>query len=57
MVSTEDAVKLKEEIELVRFKLVEVATWYGFTSKESIEVSQELDILLNMYQIVKQSRY
>ncbi|WP_304952230.1 aspartyl-phosphate phosphatase Spo0E family protein [Virgibacillus sp. MSP4-1] len=56
MVSTEDAVKLRKEIETVRFKMVEVATWYGFTSKESVEISQELDTLLNLYQAIEQTR-
>ncbi|QHS24442.1 aspartyl-phosphate phosphatase Spo0E family protein [Virgibacillus sp. MSP4-1] len=47
---------MRKEIETVRFKMVEVATWYGFTSKESVEISQELDTLLNLYQAIEQTR-
>ncbi|MRG85590.1 Spo0E family sporulation regulatory protein-aspartic acid phosphatase [Salinibacillus xinjiangensis] len=48
--------KLKREIELVRSKMIEVASVNGFTSKESIQISRKLDTLLNMYQMVLENR-
>lgn len=40
---------LLERIEFLRNKMTEVAFKKGFTSKESIIISQELDKLLNLY--------
>lgn len=37
------------QIELLRNKMTEIACDKGFTSEESIIVSQELDRLLNIY--------
>ncbi|WP_323741854.1 aspartyl-phosphate phosphatase Spo0E family protein [Salinibacillus xinjiangensis] len=56
MASTNDMLKLKREIELVRSKMIEVASVNGFTSKESIQISRKLDTLLNMYQMVLENR-
>lgn len=40
---------LLDRIEFLRNKMTEVAFKKGFTSKESIIISQELDKLLNLY--------
>ncbi|MCT2534340.1 aspartyl-phosphate phosphatase Spo0E family protein [Aquibacillus koreensis] len=40
---------LLEKIELLRKRMTEVALKKGFTSDESIFLSQELDRLLNLY--------
>ncbi|SEQ54439.1 aspartyl-phosphate phosphatase Spo0E family protein [Piscibacillus halophilus] len=44
--------QLQKEIEQLRSKMVDIATRYGYTSKESIQLSQELDCLLNEYQTI-----
>lgn len=44
---------LLERIEFLRNKMTEVAFKKGFTSKESIILSQELDKLLNRYDSVR----
>ncbi|RPF52283.1 aspartyl-phosphate phosphatase Spo0E family protein [Aquisalibacillus elongatus] len=44
--------KLQSEIEQLRSKMEEIASTYGYTSKESIQLSQELDYLLNEYQCI-----
>jgi len=41
--------KLLEHIEVLRNKMMTVAIEKGFTSKESIKLSQELDRMLNRY--------
>lgn len=38
-----------KQIEILREQMTEMATHKGFTSKESIEISQKLDNLLNHY--------
>lgn len=38
---------LQQEIENLRKKMVETANKKGFTSSETIELSQKLDLLLN----------
>lgn len=43
---------LQQEIERLRTKMVDIATSFGYTSEQSIKVSQELDALLNEYQLV-----
>nr|WP_093211086.1 aspartyl-phosphate phosphatase Spo0E family protein [Sediminibacillus albus] len=45
---------LLERIELLRNKMTKVALRKGFTSAESISLSQELDRLLNIYDSHKQ---
>lgn len=45
--------KLLERIEFLRNKMAEIALVKGFTSYESITISQELDKLLNLYDQVK----
>lgn len=45
---------LLNRIEFLRQKMTEVALNKGFTDKESIEISQELDKLLNDYECRKQ---
>lgn len=45
---------LLERIEFLRNKMTTIAIDKGFTSKESIRVSQELDRLLNLYNNMKQ---
>lgn len=47
--------KLLDRIEFLRNKMTEVAFKKGFTSQESIIISQELDQLLNQYGSVKRS--
>ncbi|MFC4556931.1 Spo0E family sporulation regulatory protein-aspartic acid phosphatase [Virgibacillus kekensis] len=44
---------LEKRIELLRNKMAEVALEKGFTSNESISISQELDKLLNLYEEIK----
>ncbi|MYL34795.1 Spo0E family sporulation regulatory protein-aspartic acid phosphatase [Pontibacillus yanchengensis] len=48
--------QLTERIELLRNRMIKVATVKGFTSDESLAISQELDYLLNMYELKKQDR-
>ncbi|ASK64446.1 Spo0E family sporulation regulatory protein-aspartic acid phosphatase [Virgibacillus phasianinus] len=43
---------LLERIEFLRNEMAKVAFKKGFTSKESIIISQELDKLLNLYDSV-----
>ncbi|MBB6454839.1 cystathionine beta-lyase family protein involved in aluminum resistance [Salirhabdus euzebyi] len=50
MASTCNSNQLKQQIEQMRIKMIEIATVKGFTSDESIHISRELDKLLNMYQ-------
>ncbi|MBO8155466.1 MAG: aspartyl-phosphate phosphatase Spo0E family protein [Bacillaceae bacterium] len=50
MASSYEAYELLERIEYLRKYLIEVASQNGYTSDESIQVSQELDKLLNVYQ-------
>ncbi|WP_373895862.1 Spo0E family sporulation regulatory protein-aspartic acid phosphatase [Virgibacillus natechei] len=47
--------KLLKRIELLRQQMTEVATEKGFTHIDSIELSQELDKLLNLYETIKQN--
>lgn len=48
--------KLLKRIEFLRQQMTEVATEKGFTHLESIELSQELDQLLNLYDFMKQNK-
>ncbi|MDC3412747.1 aspartyl-phosphate phosphatase Spo0E family protein [Aquibacillus sp. 3ASR75-11] len=45
--------QLLERIEHLRNKMTEVALKKGFTSEDSIKISQELDRLLNVYESYK----
>jgi stage 0 sporulation regulatory protein len=45
--------RLLERIEFLRNQMTEVALTKGFTSEESIHLSQELDRLLNLYELHK----
>ncbi|MGP4108822.1 Spo0E family sporulation regulatory protein-aspartic acid phosphatase [Virgibacillus sp. L01] len=47
--------KLLERIEFLRDKMTDVALKKGFTSVESITISQELDRLLNLFDDIKQT--
>ncbi|MFC3014946.1 aspartyl-phosphate phosphatase Spo0E family protein [Virgibacillus litoralis] len=49
--------KLLERIEFLRNKMTDVALEKGFTSIESITISQELDRLLNLFDDVKQTKH
>lgn len=49
-----DTDKLLEEIENLRLQMSTIAMKQGITSLESIAMSQELDRLLNIYEISKQ---
>lgn len=40
----------KKEIEKIRKSMIESAFRYGFTSKEALQCSQKLDLLLNLCQ-------
>ncbi len=44
-----DTSNLLERIEQLRQSMIEVATTKGYSSKESILISRELDELLNLY--------
>lgn len=48
--------KLLDQIELLRNKMTSVALEKGFTSTESITISQELDRLLNIYEHTKKKQ-
>lgn len=48
--------KLLKRIEFLRQQMTEVAIKKGFTHIDSIELSQELDQLLNLYDTMKQNR-
>lgn len=48
-----DSKKILVKIESHRNKMAEVALEKGLTSKESISLSQELDRLLNSYEMVQ----
>ncbi|WP_249869939.1 aspartyl-phosphate phosphatase Spo0E family protein [Oceanobacillus saliphilus] len=45
-----------DRIEFLRNKMTEVAMEKGFTNIESVEISQELDLLLNLYEEVKHTQ-
>ncbi|WP_079480475.1 aspartyl-phosphate phosphatase Spo0E family protein [Halobacillus salinus] len=45
---------LNDEVERLRKKMIEIASNQGFASQESVEVSQELDLLLNKMQMEHQ---
>ncbi|MBM7552971.1 aspartyl-phosphate phosphatase Spo0E family protein [Thalassobacillus pellis] len=51
MKKAENADQLLGRIENLRKKMTTVALLEGFTSPESVRISQELDELLNMYDI------
>jgi len=42
--------QLIQRIETLRKRMITTATVQGFTSHESLEISQELDRLLNLYE-------
>lgn len=42
-------------IEFLRKKMTDVAMNKGFTDIESVHISQELDLLLNLYEKVKKT--
>ncbi|WP_238378732.1 aspartyl-phosphate phosphatase Spo0E family protein [Halalkalibacillus sediminis] len=44
---------LQQQIEAVRKQMILIATEKGYTSQESVEVSQKLDDLLNEYQSIR----
>ncbi|SHG90387.1 Spo0E like sporulation regulatory protein [Virgibacillus chiguensis] len=46
--------ELLKRIEYLRYRMAEVALEKGFTNLEAIELSQELDELLNKYDIERQ---
>ncbi|WP_081704527.1 MULTISPECIES: aspartyl-phosphate phosphatase Spo0E family protein [Sediminibacillus] len=48
---------LLEKIEYLRNKMTSVALRKGFTSNESISLSQELDHLLNTYEKSKKNKH
>ncbi|WP_164669207.1 aspartyl-phosphate phosphatase Spo0E family protein [Virgibacillus doumboii] len=54
MCSTEN---LLEQIEFLRKQMSDVALKKGFTSIESISLSQELDRLLNQYNDMKRTQH
>lgn len=45
-----------DRIEFLRNEMTKVALKKGFTSKESIVISQELDKLLNLYDQVQRNK-
>ncbi|QTM99251.1 Spo0E family sporulation regulatory protein-aspartic acid phosphatase [Sediminibacillus dalangtanensis] len=52
----ENSQSLLEKIEYLRNKMTKVALRKGFTSNESISLSQELDHLLNTYEKSKNNK-
>lgn len=45
--------KIKEEIELLRHHLEKMIEKKGYTAKETIQISQQLDVLLNEWESTK----
>lgn len=45
--------KLLKRIEFLRKQMTNIAMQEGFSSKESVEVSQELDKMLNQYNKIR----
>ena len=43
-----------KKIENLRYQLVKCAYTKGFTNSETVQVSQQLDVLLNSYSNIKQ---
>lgn len=41
---------LLSNIELIRDEMIKLSETYGFSHHKTIEISQRLDVLLNMYQ-------
>ena len=41
---------IRKEIECKRLEMIKIANQKGFTDKETIQVSKDLDKLLNLYQ-------
>ncbi|MCZ0703950.1 stage 0 sporulation regulatory protein [Natronobacillus azotifigens] len=54
--TSEKAHYLLIEIEQLRQKLVNIVRISGFTSEESIIISQELDILLNEFEEIERNK-
>ncbi|WP_419874900.1 aspartyl-phosphate phosphatase Spo0E family protein [Candidatus Pristimantibacillus sp. PTI5] len=46
-----------EAIERKRRELIEASSRYGLSSKEVVKKSQELDLLLNRYQCIKEGHF
>ncbi|MCP8616022.1 Spo0E family sporulation regulatory protein-aspartic acid phosphatase [Salirhabdus salicampi] len=57
MASSQSLESLLIEIELLRRQLMEVATKKGFSNDESVQMSQELDQLLNRYQLLERNKH
>ncbi|WP_234998393.1 aspartyl-phosphate phosphatase Spo0E family protein [Salirhabdus sp. Marseille-P4669] len=55
MASANSQYRISSEIEKTRLKMVKVANQEGFTSKEAIKISRDLDKLLNYYQELQDS--
>ncbi|MBU7595845.1 aspartyl-phosphate phosphatase Spo0E family protein (plasmid) [Metabacillus halosaccharovorans] len=41
---------LLSNIELIRDEMIKLSETYGFSHHKTVEISQRLDVLLNMYQ-------
>lgn len=44
--------ELTHQIELKRDQMIDAAAAYGFSSKEALQFSQELDQLMNIYRYI-----
>jgi stage 0 sporulation regulatory protein len=42
-------IMIEMDIELKRKKMIDLALKHGYTAKETVQCSQELDMLLNLY--------
>ncbi|WP_431803368.1 Spo0E family sporulation regulatory protein-aspartic acid phosphatase [Halobacillus andaensis] len=49
--------RLLQDINKKRQKMINLALHKGFTSKEAVKCSQELDQLLNLYRSIYQNAY
>ncbi|WP_411955316.1 aspartyl-phosphate phosphatase Spo0E family protein [Alkalibacillus sp. S2W] len=49
MKKDKELIELEHKIEILRQDMINVAAKYGYTSHESVRLSQELDNLLNQY--------
>ncbi|MDQ0160064.1 aspartyl-phosphate phosphatase Spo0E family protein [Alkalibacillus salilacus] len=49
MKKDKELIELEHKIEIVRQEMINVAAKHGYSSHESVHLSQELDKLLNQY--------
>lgn len=50
-------IELLQKIKHLSDQLVKTATEFGFTDEKTVKISQQLDLLLNEYQLIKMNEY